>query len=130
TVGDELLNVHRSYLRPIQALIRANSLHAAAHVTGGGITNNTPRLLPKGLAASIDISSWTVPPIFEILRKIGNIPLDDYRRTFNLGVGMILVVPESRVAGARRVLKRLGETSFAMGNVVPQKRGRPRVEYR
>ncbi|MDQ6704523.1 MAG: phosphoribosylformylglycinamidine cyclo-ligase [Acidobacteriota bacterium] len=129
-LGDELLKVHRSYLRPIQALASAGSLHAAAHITGGGITDNTPRVLPRGLAASIDVSSWTVPPIFEVLRGIGKIPLDDYRRTFNLGVGMILVVPESRVASARRTLKRMGEVSFVMGNVVPQKRGRARVEYR
>ncbi|MGI8989355.1 MAG: phosphoribosylformylglycinamidine cyclo-ligase [Bryobacteraceae bacterium] len=130
TIGDELLKVHRSYLRPMQALTRVGLLHAAAHITGGGITDNTPRLLPKGLAASIDISSWTVPPVFEILRGIGNIPLDDYRRTFNLGVGMILVVPEDGVARGRRTLKRLGEPSFVMGNIVPQKRGRARVEYR
>ncbi|MDQ6662916.1 MAG: phosphoribosylformylglycinamidine cyclo-ligase [Acidobacteriota bacterium] len=130
TLGDELLKVHRSYLRPIQALTRAGLLHAAAHITGGGITDNTPRVLPKGLAASIDVSSWTVPPIFEILRGIGNIPLDDYRRTFNLGVGLILVVPETRVDSARRALKRIGEAPFVIGSVVPQKRGRARVEYR
>ncbi|MDQ6707520.1 MAG: phosphoribosylformylglycinamidine cyclo-ligase [Acidobacteriota bacterium] len=130
TVAEELLKVHRSYLRPIQALMRADVPHAAAHITGGGITDNTPRVLPKGLAAAIETASWPVPPIFELLRRIGNVPLDDYRRTFNLGIGMILVVAEDRVTAALRILKRLGETPFAIGAVVPQRRGRSRVEYR
>ena len=130
TVAEELLKVHRSYLRPIQALMRADLLHAAAHITGGGITDNTPRVLPKGLAASIDPASWPVPPIFELLRHIGDVPLEDYRRTFNLGIGMILVVGETSVTAARRILKRLGETSFVIGAIVPQRRGRSRVEYR
>ena len=94
--------VHRSYLKPIRALIDARMLKGAAHITGGGITDNTPRILPKGLAARVDLSSWTIPPIFEELREIGNLDLADYRRTFNLGIGMILVVAKRNLAkGAR-----------------------------
>ena len=130
TVGDALLAVHRSYLKPIRALISARLLRGAAHITGGGITDNTPRILPKGLAVNIDTASWRIPPIFEVLRRIGNIPEDDYRRTFNLGVGMILAVGARTATRAETVLRKLGETPFRIGHVMEQKRGRGRVEYR
>jgi phosphoribosylformylglycinamidine cyclo-ligase len=130
TVGEALLAVHRSYLKPLRALADAGLLRGAAHITGGGITDNTPRMLPKGLAAAIDTTAWSIPPLFEILRRIGNIPVDDYRRTFNLGVGMIFAVPGRSAARAEAVLSRLGEKPFRIGEVVAQKRGRARVEYR
>jgi phosphoribosylformylglycinamidine cyclo-ligase len=130
TVGDALLAVHRSYLKPIRALLAAGLLRGAAHITGGGITDNTPRILPKGTAVAIDTASWRIPPIFEVLRRIGNIPEDDYRRTFNLGVGMILAVPARSAARAETVLGKLGEAPFRIGQVIDRKRGRPAVEYR
>ena len=130
TVADALLAVHRSYLKPIRALIKAGLLRGAAHITGGGITDNTPRMLPKALAVAIETQSWRIPPLFELLRQIGNIPMDDYRRTLNLGVGMILAVPERGAARAESVLRKVGETPFRIGSVVAAKRGRPRVEYR
>ena len=91
SVAEELLKIHRSYLRPLRALHDAGLLKGAAHITGGGITENTPRILPKGLGARVQAGSWPVLPVFELLRKIGGIPEDDWRRTFNLGVGMIVV---------------------------------------
>ena len=130
TVGDALLKVHRSYLKPIRALMAAGLLRGAAHITGGGITDNTPRILPAGTAVSIDTTSWKVPPIFEVLRRIGNIPEDDYRRTFNLGVGMIFAVPGRSAARAEAMLSKLGESPFRVGGVIARKRGRPAVEYR
>jgi phosphoribosylformylglycinamidine cyclo-ligase len=130
TVGDALLAVHRSYLKPIRALLAAKLLKGAAHITGGGITDNTPRMLPKGLAASIDTASWRIPPLFEELRRIGNIPDDDFRRTFNLGVGMIFAVPARSMARAEAALAKLGESPIRIGSVVEHKRGRARVEYR
>ena len=130
TVGDALLAVHRSYLKPIRALMNGKLLRGAAHITGGGITDNTPRMLPAGLAAAIDTSSWTPPPLFEALRRIGKVPDDDYRRTFNLGVGMILAVPRRGAARAEAALAKLGEKPFRIGEVVAHRRGRPRVEYR
>jgi phosphoribosylformylglycinamidine cyclo-ligase len=105
-------------------------LHGAAHITGGGITDNTPRMLPSGLAITIDTNSWRIPPLFELLRRIGNIPEDDFRRTFNLGAGMILAVPARSATQAEKILRRLGETPFRIGTVTTHKRGRPRVEYR
>jgi phosphoribosylformylglycinamidine cyclo-ligase len=130
TVADSLLRVHRSYLQPIRALMDAGLLRGAAHITGGGISDNTPRMLPKGLAVSIDTAAWRIPPIFEALRRIGNIPEDDYRRTFNLGVGMILAVPARGGRRAEAILAKAGESAFCIGTVVARKRGRPRLEYR
>jgi phosphoribosylformylglycinamidine cyclo-ligase len=129
-LADELLRVHRSYLKPIRALADQGLLRGAAHITGGGLTDNTPRMLPEGLAAQIDTGAWTIPPIFELLRRLGNLPEDDYRRTFNLGIGMILAVPGARTRRAEDVLRKLGEPFFAAGQVVPQRRGGPRVVYR
>jgi phosphoribosylformylglycinamidine cyclo-ligase len=117
TLADELLRVHRSYLKAIRALAEARILKGAAHITGGGITDNTPRILPAGLAARIDISTWTIPPIFEKLRAIGNLELADYRRTFNLGVGMILVVSRRNLRKALAILTSLGEPCFEIGEV-------------
>src|SRR5258708_4607131 len=91
-LADELLQVHRSYLKPMRALIDARVLKGAAHITGGGITDNTPRILPKGLAARIDGSAWKIPASFEQLRELGNIGIVDYRRPFDLAVGMMLGV--------------------------------------
>ena len=130
TVGDALLAVHRSYLKPLRALLDARLLKGAAHITGGGISDNTPRMLPKGLAAAIDTASWQVPPLFEELRRIGNIPEDDYRRTFNLGIGMIVAVAKKNAARAQAVLESLGERPVRLGEVIAARRGRQRVEYR
>ncbi len=129
TVSEELLKVHRSYLKPLRTLIDAGLLKGAAHITGGGITDNTPRMLPKGLAAAITLGSWPVLPVFELLREIGNVPDDDYRRTFNLGLGMILAVDRAKSAKAEAALKRLRQPVYRVGEVVAAKRGRARVEY-
>lgn len=129
TIGEELMKVHRSYLKPLRRLHKDGLLSGAAHITGGGITGNTPRMLPKGLAARIDWGSWPVPPVFEFLRRIGAIPEDDYRRTFNLGIGMILAVPQKKIARAACLLDRLGEPHYLIGEVVRQPRGKGRVLY-
>jgi len=118
SLQEELLKVHRSYLKPIRGLIDAKMLKGAAHITGGGITGNLPRILPEGLAARIDVSTWTIPPIFERLRDIGEIDLVDYRRTFNLGIGMILVVAKRNVAKMRATLAMLGEPCPEIGEVI------------
>ena len=130
TLADELLKVHRSYLKPVRALAAAKLLRGAAHITGGGITDNTPRMLPKGLAAEIDTASWKAPPVFEVMRRIGNIPQDDYRRTFNLGVGMILSVPQRGLKRATALLDKMREPNFLIGRVAARKRGAPAVIYR
>ncbi len=118
TIGDELLKLHRSYLKPLRALHEAGLLKGAAHITGGGITDNTPRILPKGLGVRIEIGSWPVLPIFELLRNIGRIPEDDWRRTFNLGIGMIFVVSGRDLSKAAAILKKLKEPWYQIGAVV------------
>jgi phosphoribosylformylglycinamidine cyclo-ligase len=128
TVGEELLAVHRCYAPAIRVLRDARLLEGAAHITGGGITDNTPRMLPKGLAAEIDTSTWTVPPVFELLRKIGDVPVNDWRRTFNLGVGMILAVSEHKAAKAEALLRKVAFPHWRIGRVTKAKAGR-RVEY-
>jgi phosphoribosylformylglycinamidine cyclo-ligase len=126
-LADELLRVHRSYLKPIRELFDAALLRGAAHITGGGITDNVPRVLPKGLAAEVHKSSWRVPDIFVRLRAIGNIPEDDWRRTFNLGIGMVLVIGKQKQRKAEKVLRKLGEQFYVIGSVV--KSARRRVIY-
>jgi len=130
TVAEELLKIHRSYLKPMRALISAGLLKGAAHITGGGITDNTPRMLPSQLAAAIEVAAWPVPPIFSLLRDIGNMPEDDWRRTLNLGIGMIFAVGEKDAMAAERLLKRMEEPHYTVGRVIKLRRGGPRVEYR
>jgi len=130
TIADELLKVHRSYLKPIQKLMKVGLLAGAAHITGGGITDNTPRILPKGLAVEIKLGSWPILPVFELMRRIGNIPDDDYRRTFNLGIGMILVIPQKKLLKAERALKSLKQPFHQIGKVIRQPRGKGRVIYK
>jgi phosphoribosylformylglycinamidine cyclo-ligase len=129
TVGEELLKVHRSYAGGIRALRSAGLLKGAAHITGGGITENTPRMLPDGLAARIDTSTWRVPGVFELLRGIGSVPLADWRRTFNLGVGMIVAVSASRARRASALLRAAGQPAWLIGEVVDAGKNRSRVVY-
>jgi phosphoribosylformylglycinamidine cyclo-ligase len=118
SVAEELLKIHRSYLKPLRALHEEGLLKGAAHITGGGITENTPRILPKGLGVRVKIGSWPVLPIFDLLRRIGRIPEDDWRRTFNLGIGMILVIAPRRLKDVIEVLSGLEEPWYKIGEVV------------
>jgi phosphoribosylformylglycinamidine cyclo-ligase len=129
TVSDELLKLHKSYLKPITALHDAAVLKGAAHITGGGITDNTPRILPKGLGVRVRMGSWPVLPIFRLLQSIGDIPEDDFRRTFNLGIGMIFVVARKGLARVTAMMKKLNEPFHEIGEVVKVKGTAPRVVY-
>ena len=97
TVAEELLAIHRSYLHDLLPLLDAGLLKAAAHVTGGGIPDNLPRVLPKGVGAEIFPGSWDEPPVFRLIREVGKVSEREMRRTFNIGVGMILVVAPDRL---------------------------------
>ncbi|ARA92190.1 phosphoribosylformylglycinamidine cyclo-ligase [Rhodothermaceae bacterium RA] len=119
SVGEALLAVHRSYLRPIRALIDAGCAHAFAHITGGGLPGNLARVMPDGLTFEVDYTAWSRPPIFDLIQTKGNVPEDDMRRTFNLGIGLVAVVPAERQDAARRVLDLLGEAPVPIGQVVP-----------
>ena len=117
SVADVLLRVHRSYLDPVGRLIddEPARLKALAHVTGGGIAGNLPRVLPPGLGARIDCRSWTVPNVFRVLARAGSVEANEMYRVFNMGVGMILVVGRGDVEA---VLDALPEGAWALGEVV------------
>ncbi len=117
TIGDELLKVHRSYLEPLRALANAGMLEAAAHITGGGITENTPRMLPDGLQARVRLGSWPVLPVFATLQRLGGIAADEMRRVFNMGLGLVASVPNGQGAEAIGLLEQSGEAAFAIGTV-------------
>jgi phosphoribosylformylglycinamidine cyclo-ligase len=130
TVGDALLKIHRSYLAPIRELHRRGWLHAAAHITGGGFPGNLLRQVPKTCGAAVSLGSWPVPPLFSYLQKLGNVARDEMYRTFNMGIGMVLVIPAARLAAARALLRRLRERHYVIGQVVCGKhRGKHRVDY-
>lgn len=95
TMAEALLAVHRTYLPAVGPLLDRDLVTTAAHITGGGIPDNLPRALPESLGAEIFLDSWDEPPLFDVLRRGGNVPEDDMRRTFNLGVGMILIVADA-----------------------------------
>ena len=117
-VGNELLRTHKSYWPAIKRLVDGECVSAMAHITGGGITENLPRVLPRGVAAVIEMGSWPVLPIFEHLQKLGNVPQDEMLRTFNMGMGMLLVVPSKKFKKAQTVLERAGEKAFTVGRIV------------
>src|SRR5271163_4348286 len=116
--GAALMKTHRSYLHAIQKLTAADMTVGMAHITGGGITENLPRILPKGVSASIDLGSWPVLPIFEHLRELGNVEQDEMLRTFNMGVGLILVVKADKFKRVSGVLDRAGEKFHVIGRIV------------
>ena len=121
-VGNELMRTHKSYWPALRKLIDAQCVSALAHITGGGITENLPRVLPRGTAAAIDLGSWPVPPLFEHLRELGNVPQDEMLRTFNMGLGMLLIVPLAKFKKAQTVLERVGEKAFTVGRIVKGER--------
>jgi phosphoribosylformylglycinamidine cyclo-ligase len=117
-VGNELLRTHKSYWPAIKRLVDGECVSAMAHITGGGITENLPRVLPRGVAAVIEMGSWQIPPIFEHLQQLGNVPQEEMLRTFNMGLGMLLVVPSKKFKKAQTVLERAGEKAFTVGRIV------------
>jgi phosphoribosylformylglycinamidine cyclo-ligase len=120
TVGEALLEPHRSYLPFIRPLLDAGRIKGMAHITGGGITDNLPRVLPHGTAAVIDTSAWEVPPLFTWLRQSGNIPVDDMMRTFNMGIGLIIVTGRDQTeALIGELAARGGRDAKVIGEVVP-----------
>ena len=123
TVAEELLKPHRSYAALLDRLHRAGVILGAAHITGGGIPGNLPRILPRGLQAHIEAGSWPEPPIFPLLREIGGVAEDEMRRTFNLGTGMALVVSPKKLEKAAAILRQAKETFYRIGWIARGRRG-------
>jgi phosphoribosylformylglycinamidine cyclo-ligase len=124
--GAALMRVHRSYLAIIKKLTGAELVNGMAHITGGGITENLPRIIPKGMGAVVDLGSWQPPPLFEHLQQLGNVERDEMLRTFNMGIGVIVVVPAEKVKKAKAVLNRANERHHIIGRIV---RGERKVTY-
>jgi phosphoribosylformylglycinamidine cyclo-ligase len=125
-VGNELMRTHKSYWPSLRKLIDGQCVAALAHITGGGITENLPRVLPRGTAAVIEMGTWPVLPIFEHLQQLGNVAQDEMLRTFNMGLGMLLVVPSAKFKKAQSVLERVGEKAYTIGRIV---KGERKVTY-
>jgi phosphoribosylformylglycinamidine cyclo-ligase len=126
-LGQELLNPHWCYYPLMKPMLERGWLTAAAHVTGGGLTVNLPRVLPRNCAAQVHLDGWPVPPVFRLLERLGNLPPDEMLRTFNMGVGMVLVVPRRHRPAVERFLRRRRAAYYHIGEVV---RGRRAVRYR
>jgi phosphoribosylformylglycinamidine cyclo-ligase len=118
SLGAALLAPTRLYVKQALAAIRAGGVHGLAHITGGGLTENPPRVLPDGLACEIDLGTWTLPPVFRWLATTANMAEPELLKTFNCGIGMILVVAEDRAEALADLLAQAGETVTRMGRVV------------
>jgi phosphoribosylformylglycinamidine cyclo-ligase len=113
---DLLLEPHRCYLQAIRELRTLTDIRAMAHITGGGVIDNVPRVLPEGLAATIERSTWSIPPIFTAIQRAGGVHLEEMWRTFNMGVGMVVIVPPD----VPEIAAAAGIPVWRVGEVVPQ----------
>jgi phosphoribosylformylglycinamidine cyclo-ligase len=127
-VADVLLTPTRIYVRSILNLIKNFSINGIAHITGGGLLENIPRILPKGCQAVIHLNSWEPPVLFDILRDAGNVEREEMYRTFNMGIGMVLAVPDNQAEEVIDRLSGLGEKASIIGEVTVCKVGKERVE--
>jgi phosphoribosylformylglycinamidine cyclo-ligase len=118
TAGEALLLPHLSYLKPLDDLLDQGVIKGLAHITGGGLTDNIPRILPEGTAVKIERDSWTVPPLFELLRRLGNVSDSEMYRTFNMGIGMVIVCSPGNAGTIENHLRGRGETCYRIGNVI------------
>lgn len=122
TVGQALLLPHVSYLRPLEGLLDSGVIKGLVHVTGGGFTDNIPRILPEGTAVRIEKGSWPVLPMFELFRRLGNVSDSEMYRTFNMGVGMVIVCAPSDVDVIKNHFQQRGENCYQIGEVIAGQR--------
>src|SRR5574341_2646556 len=123
TLKEELLKVHRCYLSNLLPLLELNKIKGMAHITGGGIKGNLIRILPAGTQAKVDSDSWMVPPVFKLIQRLGKIESKEMYKTFNMGIGMILVIREKDMRDLIVRLSRGGEMVYHIGEIVKGKRG-------
>src|SRR5712675_1460393 len=128
-IGAELLKPHLCYAPALRNILQRGWVSALAHITGGGIPGNLPRVLPSGVRAEIDLAAWPVPAIFKYLAKVGKIDTDELLRSFNMGVGMIVVVPPENVRLVEADLKRRREKFFRIGRIERGDSGKARVKF-
>jgi phosphoribosylformylglycinamidine cyclo-ligase len=128
-IGAELLKPHVCYAPALKSLIARGWVSAIAHITGGGIPGNLPRVLPSGVKATIDLDAWPIPTIFKYLAKLGEIDTDELLQSFNMGIGMIAIVPADYVKEAEADLKRRREKFFRIGRIERGDTGKARLVY-
>jgi phosphoribosylformylglycinamidine cyclo-ligase len=128
-IGAELLKPHRCYWPMLKNIVARGWVAAMAHITGGGIPGNLPRVLPRGTQAVVELGAWPVPPIFRYLASLGEIEREELLQTFNLGAGMILVVPPKNLRKVESELKRRREKFYRIGHVATAEPRKPRVTY-
>jgi phosphoribosylformylglycinamidine cyclo-ligase len=128
-IGAELLKPHVCYAPALKSLIARGWVSALAHITGGGIPGNLPRVLPSGVKATIDLDAWPIPTIFKYLAKLGEIDTDELLQSFNMGIGMIVIVPADFVKDAEADLKRRREKFFRIGRIERGDTGKARLIY-
>lgn len=119
TLGEALLTPTRLYVKPCLQAINDGAVHALAHITGGGLTENLPRVLPEGMGAAVDLSAWDLPEVFGWLAKTGGIDSAEMLKTFNCGIGMVIVVARERAAEVSALLANAGETVVTLGEIRP-----------
>jgi len=118
-LGEALLIPTRIYVKALLPLVRQRKIKGLAHITGGGLTENTPRMCPDHLVPKIDYSAWKLPPVFDWLQRAGNVANDEMRRAFNCGVGMVLAVDKAEASAVTAALKSAGEAPFVIGELGP-----------
>lgn len=129
SLEDALMLPTRIYVKPMLRLMKTLEVHSIAHITGGGITENLPRVLPKGVGATIDLSSWEMPPVFQWLKENAGLDDDEMLKTFNCGAGMIVALPQSDAEDAIQMLNSLGEEAWIIGKLNPIKADDPAISY-
>lgn len=129
SIGEVLLTPTRIYAKQILSLVEHFPIKGIAHITGGGITENLPRVFPKGVRAKITRTAWSAPPIFEVMSRLGHIDREEMYRVFNMGVGLILVVPPDAVSGLLARTAALGDRGWQIGEIVSSTGEEPEVEY-
>jgi len=129
TLGDKLLAPTHLYVKPLLELIKTVRPHALAHITGGGLTENLPRVLPENTVAKIDLDSWQQPAVFDWIQKNGNIEESEMLRTFNCGIGMVICIAGEDKEQAIQILQQQGETVFEIGQIEARDCQEPFVEY-
>jgi phosphoribosylformylglycinamidine cyclo-ligase len=117
TVGEALLAPHASYLAPLDGLLDRGLVKGLAHITGGGLTENVPRILPEGTGVRVERGTWPVLPVFELMRKLGNVADAEMFRTFNMGVGMVVITAAADAETIKAHLKERGEAVYEIGRV-------------
>ncbi len=128
TIADELLSPTRIYVKSCLNALKTRGVKALAHITGGGIFDNIPRILPHNVAAGIDFNSWEMPQIFQWLAEVGNISHQEMYRTFNCGIGMVAIVSYDRVHEIKESLEAFGETVYTIGKIIPNRDGKQVVK--